>query len=215
MSTTGLVPDELLIGTARGPGIYIAPVGTAAPATLSAAWASPWRALGYATEDGPTVANSTDTEDIMAWQSRSPLRTVITGRTVTVQMQLMQWNGDNLAVYWDVTAPTVSDGVYTFDVRSDQSGRRHSIGVDVQDGDNQLRIVFPRVQLSAAGDMQFQRGAAALLDVTFSALETDGRLATVMGSFTTATLEAPAPAEAPAPTTGGGSASRSSSSAAA
>jgi hypothetical protein len=179
---SGLDADQLVVGIARGPGLWIADMTAEYPQDIDTEFGEGWSSLGYASEDGPTVSTSTDTEDIRGWQALGALRSVITGRTVTVQFQLMQWNSLNLALYWDIEEPTMQpDGTFAFDVRSDQAGRRHQIGLDVKDGDNEARIIFPRVQLNAAGDMQFQRSSAALLDVTFSALETQGRLVRVMG----------------------------------
>lgn len=219
MSDPGLNSDRLLLGTANGPGLWLAPINTAPPTDVTTPWPAGWVSLGYASEDGPTVSSSTDSTDIRGWQSLGVLRSVITGRTVTVQFQLLEWSAQNLALYWDIDVPTIAaDGSFQFDVRSDQAGQRHSMGVDVKDGENQVRLIFPRVQLNAAGDMQFQRGALAVLDVTFSALETNGMLLQVIGTVpsagssaaaasapvtaaSTPTTPAPAPAAAGTTTT--------------
>ena len=194
---SGLDSDQLLIGTANGPGIYLADAGTDGPTDTEADWPSGWRSLGYATEDGVTLTPSTDTEDITAWQALGSLRSIITGRTVTCAFQLMQWSAQNLALYWDIEQPTINaDGSFAFDVRSDQAGTRHAIGIDVRDGENRVRYILPRVQLSDAGDMQFQRSAAALLDVTFSVLETDLRLLRVVGLIPSAGTAQSASAQA-------------------
>jgi hypothetical protein len=183
MSDISLNPDEILVGTARGPGLYIAnDLTTVAPADTVAPWASGWVGLGYASENGPTISGSKDSEDIKSWQSLGVLRHIITGRTVTVQFELMQWSALNLSLYWDIDTPTVtSTGAFSFDVRPDQANTTRQLGIDVQDGDASIRYVFPRVQLSAVGDQQFQRSAATLLNITFSALETQGSLLKVIG----------------------------------
>jgi hypothetical protein len=203
----GLDSDQLVVGIARGPGIWVAPIGTEMPADIDEDFGEGWDSLGYASEDGPTVATSTDSEDIRGWQALGVLRSLITGRTVTIQFQLMQWNARNLGLYWDIDAPTIeADGSFAFPVRSDQAGQRHQIGIDVKDGDNEIRLVFPRTQLNAAGDMQFQRSAAALMDVTFAALEDAGRLVEVMGRVPSINAE-PFSAAIPAASGGGSSAS--------
>src|SRR5215467_1190909 len=202
--------NAIMLGLANGPGLWLSPVGTAPPTDLQTAFPAPWVSLGYASEDGPTVSSSTDSTDIRGWQSLGVLRSVITGRSVTVQFQLLEWNATNLGLYWDIDSPTIAaDGSFEFDVRSDQAGQKHQLAVDIKDGANAARLIFPTVTLNAAGDMQFQRGALAVLDVTFSALETNGILLTVMGEVPSAggavTLSAPAtmqgtPASAPATT---------------
>jgi hypothetical protein len=193
-NTATLDAEELLVGTALGPGIWIAPYPTQGPNDIHEAWGPSWSSLGYASEDGPTVASSTGSTDMRAWQSIGVLRSVITDRTVTVHFNLLQWNAQNLGLYWDIESPTVAaDGTFKFDVRSDQGAQRHTIGVDVKDGPNQVRMIFPRVQLNATGDMQFQRGALAMLDMTFAALETDGVLLQVIGSIPAAAGESVSP----------------------
>lgn len=174
MST--LNTDELLVGTAREVGLYVGALTAVDPANLEAPFATGWTGLGYASEDGASLSNSTDTTDLMSWQSTSPLRTIITGRTVTLQFQLMQITPLNIALYWDIETPTATNGVFDFSVKSSEAGQRRKLAVDVQDGDNQKRYIFPRVQLTAAGDMSFSRGSATLLDVTFTALEHQGEL---------------------------------------
>ncbi|MBO0713512.1 MAG: hypothetical protein J2P59_02060 [Acidimicrobiales bacterium] len=178
MSDTGLNSDQLVIGTANNPGAWMSQsLDTAAPTTIDGAWGTGWVSLGYLSEDGPTISQSTDTEDINAWQALGVLRSIITNRTATVQMQLMEWTPENLAAYWDIDTPVPgTNGLLTFSVRSDEAGRRRQLGIDVRDGDNLVRLIFPRVQLNAAGDLQFQRSSAAMLDCTFAALETDGVL---------------------------------------
>jgi hypothetical protein len=174
--------DQLLVGTARGPGLWLAPIDTPPPTTIDDDFDPPWVSLGYASEDGPTLSTSTDTTDIRGWQALGVLRSIITGRTITIQFQLMQWNPVNLGLYWDIDTPTAGpQGGFDFEVRSDQAGQRHALAVDVRDGTNEVRFILPRVQLSAAGDINFQRSSASMLDVTFSVLETEGRMIRIMG----------------------------------
>jgi len=174
-----LNPAEVQVGTANGPGIYIAPPGTPGPATVSAAYAAPWRVLGYLSDDGPTIGQSTDTEDITPWQSIVPIRTIITGRQVTIQFTLWQLNPDTLALYFGTPTPEETDGNLDMQVRTDQPQRLYAVSIDSADADRVLRITFPRASLSDAGDMQIQRGAAIPLDCTLSALDYGGVLADV------------------------------------
>jgi hypothetical protein len=180
-ATGTLDPTEVQVGTANGPGLYIAPAGTAGPADTTADWMSPWAVLGYLSDDGPTVAQSTDSEDITPWQSVVPIRTVLTSRGVTVQFTMWQLNAATLALYFDVDVPTPgSDGEVEMEVRTDSPQHIYAVGIDSADADRALRIIFPRASLSDAGDMQLQRGAAVPLDVTLSALDDGGTLAKVL-----------------------------------
>jgi hypothetical protein len=176
-----LNPSEVQVGTANGPGIWIAPAGTPPPADTSTAWAAPWRILGYLSDDGPTVGSSTDTEDITPWQSVVPLRSVITGRSITLQFVLWQLNQVTLGVYFDAEEPVPDedDGSIDMELRTDAPQRLHAIGIDSADAERTFRISFTRASLTAAGDMQITRGAAVPLDCTLSALDDGGSLGRV------------------------------------
>jgi hypothetical protein len=176
-----LDPTEVQVGTANGPGIWIAPAGTAGPASTTDPWPNPWRILGYLSDDGPTIAPSLDQEDITPWQSVTPIRSVVTSRSVTLQFVMWQLNERTLALYFD-TDPVepAADGSLEMDVRTDQPQHVYAVGIDSADADRVLRITFTRASLTDAGDMQIERGAAIPLDVTLSALDDGGRLAHVL-----------------------------------
>jgi hypothetical protein len=176
-----LNPDEVQVGTPNGPGLLIAPVGTDPPDNTTEAWGTDWEVLGYLSDDGPTIGQSTDSEDLTPWQSVAPIRSVITGRAVTLQFVLWQLNEATLALYFDTDRQAPSaDGSISMDIRTDQAGHLYAVGIDSRDGDRVLRIVFPRSSLTDAGDMAISRGATVPLDCTLSALETNGVLAKVM-----------------------------------
>jgi hypothetical protein len=176
-----LNPSEVQVGTANGPGIWLAPAGTPPPADTSAVWPLPWRILGYLSDDGPTVGSSTDTEDITPWQSVVPLRSVITGRSITLQFVLWQLNAVTLGVYFDAEEPVPDedDGSIDMELRTDAPQRLHAIGIDSADAERTFRISFRRASLTSAGDMQITRGAAVPLDCTLSALDDGGVLGRV------------------------------------
>lgn len=181
MTTPAMNPSEVQVGTSNGPGLYVAPVGSAFPANTWAPWPAPWKILGYLSDDGPTVGQSTDTTDLTPWQSVVPLRSIITGRAITLQFVLWQLNELTLGMYFDVDPPVPnSDGSIDMEVRSDEPQKLYAVGIDSADAERVLRLGFYRASLSDAGDMQIQRGAAVPLDCTLSALDDGGRLARVL-----------------------------------
>jgi len=182
-----LDPDQILLGINNGAGIYIAPVGTPGPADLVTEWASPWESLGYLSDDGPTVSSSTDSDTLTPWQSTSPVRTVITGKTLTMHFILWQTDPQSVALYFDMPAPTAAtDGSFAFDISSSGGGVMYAVGLDIKDGDTVMRITFSRAQLTDTGDVQFQRGAAIGWEVTLSALDNNGVLGHVQAGPATA-----------------------------
>lgn len=175
-----LNPGHVQVGTANGPGIYLAPAGTAGPENTTDPWPSPWRSLGYLSDDGPTISQSTDSEDITPWQSITPIRSVITSRGVELQFTMWELDEVTLALYFDAEVPESNDGVINMQIRTDSPQHIYAVGIDSQDAERVLRITFPRASLSDAGDMEIQRGAAVPLDVTLSALDFGGVLANVV-----------------------------------
>src|SRR5215467_8167356 len=198
--------NEVVVGTPNGPGLYLAPAGTAPPADTSSAWPSPWSILGYISDDGPTVGQNTNKQDLTPWQSIAPIRSVITGREVTLKFILWQLNAQTLALYFDTDPPTPNaDGSLSMDVRTDQSGHLYAVGIDSADGDSVLRIAFSRASLSDAGDMQITRGATVPLECTLTALEDNGSLATILvGSASGALTRTPSGNGTGAPAVGNG-----------
>jgi hypothetical protein len=178
---TTLDPNEILLGLNNGPGVYRAPVGTAPPADLVSPWATGWEPIGYISDDGVTVSSSTTSDTLTPWQSTSPVKTMITGKELTVHFVMWQTNPESLAMYFDMPPVTADvDGTVDFDIRSDQGGELYSIGLDIKDAGTITRIVFNRAQLSDTGDVAFQRGAAVGWEVTLSAMDDNGVLAHLM-----------------------------------
>lgn len=178
--TPTLDPAEVQVGTANGPGLYIAPAYTPGPDTTTGEWPAPWQILGYLSEDGPTISMSTDSEVLTPWQSRSSIRTVITGRQMTAQFVLWQLNRLTLAVYFDADPPEpAADGSIQLQVRTDTPQHEYALGIDNRD-ERVFRVAFHRASLSDAGDMQLTKGAAVPLDCTLTALDDGGVLADVL-----------------------------------
>lgn len=187
-----LDPTEVLIGTANGPGLWIAPEGTPPP-DPGVAFADPWLSLGYASDDGVTVGGDKTTEAITPWQSTAPIRTIITEVTRTVAFVLWQLNELTLGVYFDTEVlPAGVDDILAFDVPSAGGGRVHAVAVEAKDGDNILRMIWRRANLDSTGDMALTKGAAVPLDITLSALDEGGSQMTVQ-MFPFSLLEPPLP----------------------
>lgn len=165
-----LRPEEVQVGTAKGAGLYLAPPGTARPADADAEWGAGWMSGGLLSDDGPTLAVSVDTEELTPWQSNTPVRTIITAKTVTAQFVMWQVNERTMATYWDTDVPELDGNAFDLEVRTDTPQHTYAVGIDASDADRGLRFVFPRAVLTDAGDMQIQRGAAIGLDVTLTAL---------------------------------------------
>jgi hypothetical protein len=169
MTTPALDADEALLGNANTLGIYVAPFGTTAPAANTLE--TEWETLGYVHEDGITITPEKETEGLMAWQSGTPIKNVLTSFTITIEATLLQHNAQTLALYWGQPVPTATGDTVTLNVDTNQSGVEQALIVDTRDGDKIARYYFPRAQVSEVGDLEIVRGAFQGLPVTFTALD--------------------------------------------
>lgn len=180
-----LDPGNVVIGTANADGIYIAPVGTAPPATATEAWGAGWSALGYLSEDGINLSRDVESEQIRAWQSKSPLRTVITGTSLTMGFTMIELTPVSLALWFAQPVPAGTDDEFTLSVDSNATTPEYALGIDTKDGLVVVRYIFGRATLSANGEVPLQAAAAQGLPVTMEALtDTNGDLATIIKGLT-------------------------------
>jgi hypothetical protein len=180
MTAPTLAAENVLLGLNNGAGVYIGPAGSDLPTTLTDPFATPWEAVGYISDDGVTLSASTESDTLTPWQSTSPVRTMITGKSLELQFVMWETSPLTLGLWFDVTPPTATAGLLNFDVRSDSGGLLYAVALDVKDQSTVFRVVFPRAQLSDSGDVTFSRGSAIGWDATLSALDDNGRLAEIM-----------------------------------
>lgn len=93
--------------------VWVAAVGTSFPATVTTSPGAGWTDLGYITEGGVKVKPKVEVASFGAWQSAYKIRTVITGRDLTIGFALRQWNETNLVLALGGGAVSGS-GPYTY-----------------------------------------------------------------------------------------------------
>lgn len=185
MSVT-LDASNTMIGTANGAGLMLAPVGTAGPTDGSTAWPAGWETIGYVHEDGVTLALETENESLKAWQSKTALRTVITGRELTVEFTMLEVTPKAMALFFDEDPPSGDASEFTLTVTSEGSANEYAIGIDTKDGDTVLRYIFPRATLAENGEISLVTSDFQGFPVTLSAQDQNGVLATIIKGTATA-----------------------------
>lgn len=92
-----------------GPGrVWIAPIGTAAPTSASAAPHADFWALGY-TEEGTTISIEYTSEDINVAEELDPIDVVNTARNVTLALQAAEVTRKRMAVSLSLGAAYLDD----------------------------------------------------------------------------------------------------------
>lgn len=87
--------------------VFLAPVGSTLPTTLTDPIA-PFAALGWLSEDGVSLAVSTDVEKFKGWQGGSTLRTKVTGTEKTISIQCLEETPGVTELYFGHGAKTVT-----------------------------------------------------------------------------------------------------------
>ena len=155
---------------AAGGAISVAPAGTSAPTSASAALAGTYAALGYCSEDGVVNSNSPSTTAIKAWGGDTVLITQ-DSKPDTFKFTLIEvLNLDVLKlVYGDENVSgALATGVTV--KANNKPQKEHVIVIDMIMRDNTAkRIVLPKAYVTAVGDIAYKDNGAVGYETTITA----------------------------------------------
>jgi len=150
--------------------VYIAPKGTTAPVDLDTAWPAGWVDLGYLSDDGVELTYSTETEDINAWQSLSPVRKVLTGVDMTLGFTAIELKTTTMTLYFpSATMSDVSGTVHKLSIPAAPAPDERAIGLEWIDGDIKNRLIIARGEVTDREALTLARSGAVGLGMTVSA----------------------------------------------
>jgi len=93
--------SEVTVGSALTTGaIFIAPEGTTLPANAEAQLGNAFKLLGFTSDSGVQIAESSSTESIRAWEGRLEVFHVRTEYTESVAFMPIQCNADVAKLTW-------------------------------------------------------------------------------------------------------------------
>lgn len=93
--------SQVTVGSAKVTGaIYVAPKGTTLPADATTALPSAWVLLGFTSDAGVQIAESSSSESIRAWEGRTEVYNVKTEYTESVSFMPIQCNADVAKLMW-------------------------------------------------------------------------------------------------------------------
>lgn len=176
--------SQIVIG---GTGkVYVAPVGTAAPADHVTAWVAAWVDLGYTSEDGVTFGEARSVESIAAWQAFNPVRRIVTSIDTTIAFVLRQWSKDTVKLAFGggtITQVAAAAGPPAIAAHSlftppDPSVLdERAVGLEWVDGTKIYRLTTPKAILTEGVETNIARTAASDLPLTMGVVGTDGATA--------------------------------------
>lgn len=152
-------------------GIWLAPIGSTAPANVSAALHAAYKSAGYIGEDGVTEGGERSTTKIKAWGG-DVVKVVQDEHSLTYTFRFIEaMNGDVLkAVYGSAnvttTPATVSSGTIHQVKVTGESLPHFQIVFEIKDGDNRIRISAEDVQITEVGEITYSDGDVIGYEVT-------------------------------------------------
>lgn len=164
--------DQIVVGGAGD--LYVAPVGTAAPADSQAAWGAGWVNLGLVSDDGVTLSDSKTVEDIPAWQLFYPARRIVTERSFQASFTLLQWSKATVELAFGATVTEPAAGEFRIAPPSAASIGEQALGIEWEDGAETFRLIIPRGIVTDSVEANVVRTDAAGLPVTFGVVGESG-----------------------------------------
>jgi hypothetical protein len=158
-----------------GGDVYQAPIGTALPDDLTTPPVAPWENIGFLSDDNPPTITGLqrDATDLFAWNVDTPLRSALAPAAPVLQMELLQVESeDALKLYFGggTWTPGTAPDPDSYDAPAIAQPPETATIIDVIDGAKLYRLMFPRTQTRANGDMALARGGFVTMPVAMSVL---------------------------------------------
>lgn len=171
-----LDPDQLVVaGSGRvytgTPGVSTVPANVSA--AIDIAGVDGWVELGYTSEAGVSFSFGRDTTEIKGWQSRNPLRQVVTGTPSSFSCELLQINHATLRLA--LGGGSVTGNSPNFQYTPPMPGERdeRAFIVEGYDGAFTYRFIFRKGINVATAEMSFVRENPMMLPIEISILDDD------------------------------------------
>lgn len=155
--------------------IDVADVGSTLPTTALMALDAAFSELGYIDEDGVTLTPSTDTTDIMMWQSVTAVKTTLDSASFEINFNMGQVNKTTWGLYFFNSDWVNNFGEAKNTLLSNPGSQEKAVVVTWQDDEEDVtRLVLPKAVLTDREDMQLVRNNATLAGITYKALDYNG-----------------------------------------
>lgn len=161
--------------------VWLAPVGTAAPAGPAAPMPDEWRDCGLFTPDSLGFSTDLSIEEVRSHQSRYPTRRFQTEESAALSVDLQEWNGDNFrAVYGGgtivevaaVTTPVPIPLHYRFSPPAIGGREQVSACIEIIDGARHYRRIVPICEQNEGVEQSFEATSESTLPLRLAIVGT-------------------------------------------
>lgn len=174
--------DETRILIPQNARVYLAPVGTAAPADPVVAPDAAWKDVGYFTPDSLSWSTDPSFEEVTSHQSNYPTRRWQTGDAATVEVDLQEWSETNFkAIYGGGTvievpaSPGPPEVVQHYKFSPPAVGARTQTAcmIEIIDGVKRYRMMIPKCEQSEGAEISLEKTSEATLPLRLSIIGSD------------------------------------------
>lgn len=162
--------------------MYLAAVGTPAPAGPIVAMPAGWKEVGLFTPDSLSFATDPSFEQVRSHQSNYPTRRFQTEDAATAEVDLQEWSGSNFQAVFGggtitaVTPPAGSTSTATYYRYSPPAvGARTTVAacIEIVDGTKVYRRMIPKCEQSEGVEQSFEKTSESTLPLRLSVLGSD------------------------------------------
>lgn len=146
--------------------VFFAPLGTTLPTTIATDPIAPFAAVGWLSEDGVSLAVSTDVEKFRGWQGGSTLRTKVTSTEKTITIQCLEETPGVTELYYGHGAPVVTTGVARIDLPEGIGTVARAAVFKFVDGGVTKYLVCERVEVTDRGELSHQNSSMTTYEFT-------------------------------------------------
>ena len=169
-----LIANETLAKSAGD--LLLAPFPQAAPSAadledLSALETAGWVHTGWLHEDGPQPEGfEGDNTKEYGWNAVAPIRSITRVREPMVPVSLLQWNVDNLSLYF--AGASYDEPTQTRTIPETGNPVDQALLLRIIDDDRHIGIWVAKVQARGGGNFEFPGDGLAPIPITFDVLST-------------------------------------------
>lgn len=173
-------PNQIVI--AQMARVWLAAVGTPAPAGPAVTMPAPWREVGLFTPDSLSFATDPTFEQVDSHQSAYPTRRFQTADAASTSVDLQEWSGENFkAVFGGGTIETIAAVVgppaipehYRYSPPAIGGRTEVAACIEIVDGLKHYRRVIPRAMQVEGVEQGFARTSESTLPLRLSVLGSD------------------------------------------
>lgn len=148
--------------------LWLAPVGTALPATWDAAFSASWTNLGYL-KDPPSTDRVLSKQELIPWNGLEPVRTFAESDISTMTLNILQTNREAFTLYFGRLVFTAEGTGVSIEPDTEGDVER-ALCLELLDGANVLRMFWRRCVVDSVGGISMEKADGLSYEVTVKRL---------------------------------------------